>query len=325
MKPILSLAALFLVTPLAETIAYDLQGGETLLRTFEAHATYERSGIEIEVDGEELPDVEAPDLTMDSLERVVVRDEIGEAEGGQPTDFRRTFEELVQETSYESEDEEAEFVSGSDLEGITVRFLWDDEDETYYAELTDEDDDVDADTLEWLTADMDLAGFLPEGEVEEGESWDIDARPYLSLMWPSGLVGWYDTENEEGPSEFGIEQDRLIVENLEGEGTVTFQGVEEEEGLRLALLWVELEVSTEASGSPRDGLEVEVEMERAIEGTIRWDLTHGHLYDADLETDSEWSRTEVFPIEDEDGAEHEVRQTESQEGTIRYIASVERE
>ena len=310
-----------------ETIGFQLEEENAFLRTFESVAESQLDRISYAIDGEVVNETDDVDFTVESLERVIVRDEIIEVEDGRPTDFRRTFVELIQESTQTIGEDDVELESGSDLEGVTIRFLWDDDDEAFYAELDDDDDDVDEDTLEWLRADMDLFGMLPDDDVEEGDSWEIDASAYLPLMWPGGLVDYFENEAE-GYDEFEQAMNRAVIENLEGEGTVTFEETRDEDGTRVAVLSVELAVesSVELEREEEEGgdVTIELEIERDIEGEVLWDLDNGHLYSAHFEADSEWDRTESRDVE-HDGTDYELSQTFHFSGNVTYDVEIERE
>ncbi len=329
MKTLWTAVALsFLATsPGREEIAYGLEEDTTLLRSFVAEREDEIVQVSIFVDGEEVQSTDEVEDQATSLERVVVRDEILETEDGVPLDFRRTFVDLHQENTRKAGEEESEGTNQSDLSDVTIRFLWDDEDETYYAELDDEDDDVDADVLEHLTADMDLAPLLPDDEVDEGDSWEVDEQGYLTLMWPSGLVGWYDAEEEDGPD---LGYSLQSVENLTGEGEATLEEIRDEDGVRVAVISVELTVETEIELDVSEeeeelGVTQTIEEERSVEGELLWDLDHGHLHSASFEASIEQTLTIAGPAAGPDGEEIELEQVIEWEGEVAYTATIERE
>ncbi len=307
-------------------IVYEPEEGTVLTRTFEAIGEMSLTAVEVTVDGEELErEWDEFDYEYESLERIVVTDELAEVQGGRPTDLVRTFDELLQEASSTIAGEELETISLSELEGRTVRFLWDDEDEVYVVETSDDEDDIDEDVLAWLAEDMDLRLLLPDGEVEEGDEWEIDAAAYLTLMWPSGLLGFVDEGKAKDPVQRELNEE--VIENLEGEGSATFEELREEDGVRLALISVELEIETWAdSAMEQEGVEIEIEVEisRDITGEILWDLDHGHLFAADLEADAEYVRTMTRPWETPNG-EVELTEVRTFSGTIGYTVEIERE
>jgi hypothetical protein len=323
---LLPAACLFVAPSLQETLEFAPEEGIELTRTFEAHAEYSIDSISLSVDGEVVQETDEIEFSVDSLERIVVTDEIAEVDDGRPTDFRRTFVELTQENTESAGDEENERTSGSDLEGITVRFLWDDGDEEYYVELDDDDDEVEERLLEWLTDDMDMRGVLPDGEVEEGDEWDIDAEAYLTLMWPSGLLGFHG-EDEDGVDDYDRGMNQQIVENIEGEGTATFEGLRDEDGTTVAVIRVELSVETWADGETEiEGTELDtgIVLERDVEGEVLWDVESGHLYGAHLEADAEMRITRSRVAETEEG-DFDVENEEVYSGSITYDVEIERE
>ena len=244
MKVLLVPASLFVLAgSTSEEVAYAPEEGLTLTRTFEARATFTLDEVSATIDGEEL---EAPtefDYEFDSLERIVVTDEILEAEDGRPTDLLRTFDELLQETTYRNSEEETEVLSTSEMEGRTIRFYWDDEDEAYVVESDDGEDELEDDTLAFLLEDMDLRLALPDGEVEEGDEWSVDPAAYLTLMWPGGLLDFLD-EGEAEKDPVSREMNEEVIENLDGEGSATLVEFREEDGARVAVISLELDVET---------------------------------------------------------------------------------
>ena len=94
----------------------------------------------------------------------------------------------------------------------------------------------------------------------------------------------------------------------------------------MALLWVELEVESRKESGEEDALRhVVVELERTLEGWVRWDLEEGHLHSAELEARGSFSVEDVRRIQGRDGDVHELSQTESYEGTLSYQVEVTRE
>lgn len=315
--------------PREETIAFAPEEGTTLERTFQAHAEYTIE-FGMRIDGEDLEPSEQPDYTSEWTETIAVTDEILGVEDGRPTDLKRTFDDLSQESTDTVGDDEVERSLSSDLEGETVRFTWDDDDEEYHVELVDEDSDLDPDVLQWLSEDMDLLGVLPDDEVEVGDSWEIDESVYLPLMWPSGLVGFH-AEDEDAPDADDNERNQQTIDNLEAEGTATFEEVrEDEDGRRLAVLSIELSITTSTSRTREDegpeGESVEVtvdeEIERELEGEILWDLDAGHLHSVSLEGDSTWVQTESADVDTPDGTRN-VARVITMDGTISYSVEID--
>ena len=327
-----SLAIVLLATPiataavLADGVSFAVEEGTELTRTFEARGEYELKSAALILDGERVRESEDVEMTIDSLERIVVTDELDEIEDGRPTDLTRTFVELVQESTDATEDEEYESSSSSDLEGLSVRFLWDEDDESYYAEAVDDDDDLEDDVLAWLAGDMDFLEYLPDGEVSEGDEWDLDASAYLAIMWPGGLLGFYDDGDVE-IDPFNVAVDRQVVENLTGSGTATLEELRDEDGESVAVISIELDVETWALEDREvEGGEVtyDIEINREIEGELVWNLDRGRLDTATFDAVAGMVRTVSWTAETEDG-DIDVEQEERYEGTIAYEVEFEEE
>jgi hypothetical protein len=337
-----TLALFLLATPVREGVelVYAPEEGLVLKRLFVADARYRLTDMSASLDGEALEsDGELPDYGMGFTERIAVTDTLESVEDGRPTVLLRHFDELSQENvdTFEGEDQTTEHESP--LEGRSVRFSWDADEERYGVEAADEGD-LDEELAAWLAEDLDLRLVLPPGEVEPGDEWELEPELYLAFMWPSGLLDFHPegaepSEDDRGPS-------RQTIERLEGGGTARLEEVREEDGVRVAVIHVELEITTgsesslpalegdEESGEPwRPEVKVEVEIERTIEGTILWDLEHGHALSAELECEASRLFSESWTIsgEDEDGEDvsADVEQSRLIEGSVRYRATIERE
>jgi hypothetical protein len=312
-----------LVAPVEE-LRYAPEDGTTLTRTFEAHAELGPGEAKGWINGQELEGAEQG--SFEFLERIVVRDRIEGVEEGRPTALVRTFVELLQESTYTLDDEETEETSTSDLEGRSVRFVWDDEEEGYVAEVADEEGELDADLLEGLREDLDLRGILPDDEVEEGDEWEVEPEVYIAFMWPSGLLDFH-AEGEEIDDSIR-ELNQGTIDGIAGKCTARFAGVRDEDGVRVAVLAVEFDVETHAEITVDDegaSLETQLSVERELEGEILWDLEHGHVHSAALSGSSERTTKRKGTLEHEEAGEVTLEEEVRHEGTIEYTVSIERE
>jgi hypothetical protein len=337
MKLLIAPLALFLLVPPGRepvALAFAPEAGTVLARRFEARAEYHLADIQAEVDGEVIPrEGELPEDESSFVERIVVTDTLGPVVDGRPAEVVRSFDALSQENGG-SDGEEGSTLT-SPLEGRRVRFTWDDEDGSYRV-AADDDEELDEGLAAWLAEDMDLRLVLPEDEVEPGDEWELDARLYLAFMWPSGLLDFRLSE-EEAPEDEERSFSRQTIERLDGAGTARLEELRDEDGARVAVIHVELEITTgseqvlpevEVNGRTRPEISIEIEIERSLEGTILWDLEHGHALSAELECSSSRLETRQWTlVSEEDGEEHafEVEESVLHEGTIEYSASIERE
>jgi hypothetical protein len=333
---------LFLSTPARDEVAlrFEPEKGTVLKRVFVAEAEYRLTDLSASIDGESVERAaELPDYAMGFTEHIAVTDTLHAIAGGRATEILRAFDELRQENTDSVEGEDTETSLYSPLEGRRVRFTWNAEEERYEAESADEEE-LEEDLAAWLAGDLDLLELLPPMEVETEDEWELDPKLYLCFMWPSGLLDFH-AEGEE-PGEEDRAPSRQTIERLEGSGTARLEEVREEDGLRLAVIHVELEITTgsdtvlpaleeddlEEGEFPRPEIAIEVEIERSLEGTILWDLEHGHVRSAELECRASRLHTESWTLTGEHDGEEvsaEVEQSRLLEGTIRYTATIERE
>src|SRR5262245_3648373 len=340
MKLLLPPLALFLLASSAPdeiALRYAPEEGTVLARTFLAEAQYHLADMSASIDGEALerPD-ELPDYKMGFEEHIAVTDTVRSLAAGRPAELVRTFTELSQESTDSVGDEATKSSLTSHLQGRSVLFRWDDDEERFTAEAND-GEDLDDSVAAWLAEDMDLRLVLPKDEVEVGDEWEVDPKLYLAFMWPSGLLD-FQAEGEDEPSEDDRASSRQTIERLEGSGHARLEEVREEDGVRVAVLHVELEITTGSDSVlpavsedevERPEIKIEVEIERKIEGTILWEFDHGHALSAELECEASRQHTESWTVtgESEDGEEvsADVEQSRLLEGTIKYTATIERQ
>jgi hypothetical protein len=306
-----------------------------LERTFLAEAEYQLTEHGISMDGKDVEVGELPTVRSSFTERIVVTDTLVAVDGGRPTEFVRTFGELSQESREEGNEEDQRGpVLASPFEGRALRYTFDEDEERYRVEAADEQD-LDEDLAEWLAADMDLLLLLPESEVELGDEWQLDPRIYLAFMWPGGLLDF--RAEGETPVEDEREMSRQTIERLVGEGTARLDEVRDLDGVRVAVIHVELEIATgsdrvvpasDEEGAERPEVTIEVELERTLEGTILWDIEGGHAHSAELECEASRRQSQAWSgFLERDGSteEVEVETVSLFRGTIRYTATFVRD
>lgn len=276
----------------ASSITFHPKEGLELSKSFRMTYEVELDEMTLSVGGEEVSmDGTEMSMTLELEESVSVSDTYVAMGDGRPEKLRRTFDELAHSqkssgTQVLTTDEEYK----SDLEGETVLFVWDEDEEECVASF--EDSEADEDLLEELEEDMDLRGFLPEGEVEEGDSWELEASEMERLLSLGG-----DLHFETGDEEEGEEADDLnrawddALENLEGTITCTYSGDSEVDSRMVAAITIEAEFYGSADA---DALTVTMTFD--LEGQLDWDLEGGHFvafelggeFDVDVEmTDGE--------------------------------------
>lgn len=257
----------------ATSIAFHPEEGLELSKEFDMSVEVDLDEMTVLVDGEEAA-LDGMEASMRFEERVVVTDSYVAMGDGRPEKLRRTFDVLTSsETSSGSLSEPTEEVGASDLEGETVLFEWDDDEEEFVPSF--EDSEADEALLEELEEDMDLRGFLPEDEVEEGDSWEFEAVEMERLLELGGDLGIETAEEEEEEEE--DDMDRAmdeVFENLDGTITCTYTGDREEDSRSIATITIAGEFSGSADAEDDSG---SVTVTFDLEGQLDWDLEGGRF------------------------------------------------
>lgn len=311
----LVLGALLPVTlafqPRETSLTFKPTEGLSLTKTFTQNLTMTLDDLVVAINDEEMEVDEIPELTIESHELIVLVDDYGAVEDGRPLRVSRMFETLERrrlETNSEGEEEAEET---SELESLEVVFAWDADDEEYVASFGDDVEDGDEDLLEGLWCDVDFSGFLPDGEVEEGDTWEVDYEDWLRLIEPSGKLTFLDEDGD--PTEDDL--DRMLRENTEAEITCEFKGVRDEDGEEVAVIEITFETESEATEEEdvRDVIfEADVPISSAIqsrtvelevegEGEFLWLIREGRFLSFEGMSTAEISMESSLTIEPDDG------------------------
>jgi len=307
--------------PAAERFPREVDEGTTLRRTFESESAFELSALELVLDGEPHPAGRLDGISIERTQRIVVEDDLGPPSSGRPRRLVRYFEEAEEETlrSVSGPDgvTEATRPARSDLEGRSVSFELGLDEQGEYAvdwERNPGEDEL----LDDLVEDMDLRAFLPAGEVEEGDAWDVPVSAWRLLSRPGGVEPVADDRSE-------IEERlaRELRENLEGEIGARFLGRREVDGATVAVVALEVALASEARVPVPTGDEAEVHQAlrrtEELEGELLWDLDGGHLHSLELSGRAEGLERTTIVV----GA-REREQTARFVGTLEYAVRVER-
>ncbi|MFT5049934.1 MAG: hypothetical protein ACI8QZ_001327 [Chlamydiales bacterium] len=290
--------------PVQSELQLAVEEGATLTKTFVGVQELDLESMSMSVGDQEVPaeHFEEMEFSIEETRTVVLVDEYLELGEGRPTKLRRTYDELSVE-SVESSDgpRGSDGQSSKDesaLEGTSVLFTWDADEEEYSVEFDDEEGD--GDLLEALVADADLLMFLPDGEVEEGDSWDVDAILINALLAPGGLMSFMDEDGDSIDTELALE----IDENVEGEITATFEGLRDVDGRELAVISLEIDVTTEGDEETENEAGVteasSVELAMELEGELLWDIDAGHIVGYDISGDVESTVTTTGSFGEQD-------------------------
>lgn len=305
--------------PVADTPRFAVEEGTVLKKVFEQSFDITLDSFTMSVDGNEMA-TDGFDLSMEqgSKERVELSDTYVSMLAGKPGKLKRTFSVLtgssVSETSSMQGDETKEDEESSELEGQTVVFTWDEDAEEYATSF--HESDADEDLLDDLEEDTDLRAFLPKGEVAEGDTWEIKASAFAALFSPGGdvkLVG----ENDEDDDEEGL--DEQFEENLSGEVTATFKGTRDADGVKVAVIEIAGELSSEAEEEVDEGPgegSMTASIDFDVEGQLLWNLKGGHFASLELSATIDMTMNTEMTIQDT----HEMQQSMNFTGSLTFNA-----
>lgn len=289
--------ALLAMRPVADQLSFSPEEGSTLSKSFELTISLALDDAMMLVDGQDMAEmILAQEPGVDATVLMTIQDTYEEMGEGRPTKLLRTFEQASYEydTGSDSGSESME-----DIEGVSVRFTWSDEEERYVAEFA-EDSEADEEVLQSLGEDMDLRALLPYDEVEVGDTWDVELvgnvlMPGVDLTssWDSGEI---PPEAEPVIAFIEGEMDNMVESMIV---SCEYTGTRDEDGVQVGVVAITQECTysvsladliAEMAGLAGAEVEVDVEyadveFELAGEGELLWNLAGGHVSSFTLESD----------------------------------------
>jgi len=332
------------------------QQGSLITRRFEVTTESAQQSMSISIDGEEMDPERMRGMGGSSTESMAleVLDAVLEAEDDRATSIRRTYGEVSRSGSRTSpgrdgEERETPLDAASPLNGEDVLVVVEDGE----AQVSlPEGSSLEEETIEGLTADLSCRWLLPEGPVEVGASWEIDAAHAQDFLFPGGDLklmrersedegGWRrrrggaleDLVQRGGRGGMGGAGLALAGMELEGDIQATFEGVsEEDENLVRIVLTFDLsgakDLTEDMDGGEGRGFQVDAsDREVALEGDgfVLWNLELGRLdsYEITFEVSQEDSSEMTMQFGDESSRTMERNSTVA--GTVTSSATVSAE
>ncbi|MFT7678320.1 MAG: hypothetical protein ACI8QC_002306 [Planctomycetota bacterium] len=311
---LLALSTLFLLPPqpVEETLAWNPAPSPTLRRTvnLESSTTVDESTLLLM--GDERDAGSGMERTRDF--RIVTLENYAASESAHPHRLVRVYESVRESKASEGAPADVHITGLGDetglLEGLTVAFDYDAEEDTWAAAFAD-DSEGDEEWLALLKADMDCAAFLPSSAVKSGDSWDVELVAAHDLLWPGGEVLVESASDSDDGPEGGIRinmprnADIRRLDELDGSLEATYTGSREVDGRMLAVIELELDLAgdleviddllAKSPGSDDEYSLADCSRELEGKGELLWDIKGGHLaslvFTVDFETslDAAWS------------------------------------
>lgn len=331
--------------PLAvEAVRFAPAEGLSLTKTYTITSESELEDQETLVNGEAPPTDMDMEMTNVSTMSMTVTDTYLSVGEGRPTKLARTFDSLSSDATTEMVvpmvgPQEMEVTSSSELEEQTVHFVWDAEAGEYAVRFPEDAEDADEALLEGLSEDLDFRAFLPEGEVSEGDSWEISPSALMDVMAPGGdLKLEAESDGDVGMGPDAGQQMSDMLGEIEGELSAQLTGFREAGGARMAVIALTFDVTSSNDltdmvmeamaeqeapmGMDMDIESVDVSVAMEGEGELIWNLSAGHFsaltLEAEITTDTDMAMSMAMGTES-----MSLEQSMTNSGTITIEASAE--
>lgn len=296
----LSIPFLLALSSTGERVGYQPKEGASVAKKIVIESNASLDEMSMTMDGQDISSMMGSmEMTINSSQTLAVSDRYIALGEGRPERLQRTFDEISSNTQLEMKNPmlpeggamDADVPGSSELEGMSVVFTWNADDDDYdvaFAEGTEGDEEL----LANLVENIDLREFLPPNEVSPGDTWTLTAQAARDALAPGGSLKIVpEKEGEMSGMGFGnnMSQDELIGE-LDGDITAEFVGVREEDGKRLAAIKLKLDINSAndlkdkmgdlqeemPEGMPEmDVQSFDIEYEFKGEGELLWDLEQG--------------------------------------------------
>lgn len=334
--------------PRGTAITFTVEEGSTKSKTFTNSLEMSLDDMSMLMNGQESPMMPEMDLTVTAGFELTVTDEYVKMREGGPEKLLRTYESMDQTRRTEMEmdlmgqvqTQDTSVGSESELEGSTVQFKW--SGDGYVASFPD--DDGDEELLENLAEDLDLRELLPDGEVEEGDEWKVDALALQDILTPGGDLKLIPEEADSGDSMMGMDSDMgstsdWFSDDIEGEITATYAGMREVEGggkVAVIKLAIEISNAVDLTEKMQEGLadaelppeagemevnSMDVALELEGEATLLWNLAAGCAHSFSMESDLTLT-VDISMAVSAQGMDMEIDQTLEFSGTMNAEASI---
>jgi hypothetical protein len=297
--PIAVLAPVLLAASWAlDKPSYAPKAGNTVTKSYTVEGELELEDMSLEVNGQDVSAMAGQmEMAMKTQMKLIVTDTYEAMGSDRPAKLKRAFDEISSNTHVSQSnpmmgDQESDIPLTSELEGRTVVFTWDDaaaDFETAFA--TDEGD---PELLTGLAEDLDLRGFLPPGDVAEGDTWQVPTEAVKHALAPGGDLRLRPETMGEMMGMDQFSQNDLVGE-LEGDFEATYAGTREEDGVQVAVIKLKIDATSAQDLTERmsgireqmkeqvpEGVDVDVdisafdsEYEYEAEGELLWNVEAG--------------------------------------------------
>ena len=291
---------LLALSPAEDELAFHPAEGSVLKKTFDFTFDFAVDSVQMLVNDVDMGPAMAAEMpAVEVASTTVVSDTYDKMGTGRPMELTRIFEELS--WSYDA-GENSGSESKEELEGVSVRFTWDEDEEAYTVTVLDESTELEPEILNSLGEDMDLRSILPGREVAEGDTWELEASAVWGVLMPG-----FDVSKSMSSAEIPPEAQPImdfIGEQIERMGesftfTCEYQGTRDADGKEVGVIGLTLECALAVDLVPmiQDLLAAnevpiepeidyaDVEFELSGTGEVLWNLAGGHVHTFGVDSD----------------------------------------
>jgi len=165
-----------LLLPLGAELSTDYTAKRTLRVETDTEFSMETTEFFVEMDGEQQPGRGGGGMSSEESRSVVTLDTVMASEDGAPTMVRRVFDSIESSGTMMFGENEREIEHETPLVGLTLEITEEN------VKVVDGDEPDDEAVLEGHLMGLALDAFLPEDEIEVGDSWSIDGDQLLSAF-----------------------------------------------------------------------------------------------------------------------------------------------
>jgi len=197
--PFVVLVALSAATVLSrDVVRFAPEDGSEVERTITWTESTSSSEVTLTLDGEETSEVPTPFAAVERTLSIESKDQFVRSTPGKQLEFVRRFGPITLESAAELDLETVggtaelsfEGEGGSELEDVGVRFVWNEEDESWEKSFADDYEGSD-DLLEGLSPTTELIALLPEpqegdDELAVDDRWDLEMDTLFDVLVPGG-------------------------------------------------------------------------------------------------------------------------------------------
>ena len=336
---LIAVPALVALKPLADSVLFQPEDGSSASKEYSINAAFSLGDFSAMVDGADMSEGVPGDFEMTGEILMSVTDQYVSSLSGRPVELIRTFDSLSM--TWETPDDSGEDEDIGDLEGKSVLFKWNAEDEDYdkaFHECEGDEDD-----LEDLTPEIDIQALLPDGDVSEGDTWTLESSDLSTLMVFGSDMSEIDMsdlgDGDEIEELFSTEINPQLTELIDTfEAQCEYTGTRDLDGKTLGVIAVTLrgegdvDLTGVISGLAESQIPAEVEIELSIdeaaitivlegEGELLWDIEAGLFHSYDLTAEVELLADVALSVNAQ-GEDHDLEASAEVLGEMIWSASV---